>query len=192
MSDANISTGWWLWGKWGLAFLGFPLGGLAAQALVGGVETTVAGAIGGAATGSVIGAAQWLALRPRLGSPYAWVAATSMGMASGLALGVALSGIETVGSVLLLRGAVTGLAIGVAQWLVLRQHYPAEAIAWIPTVAACWSLSWAVTRSVGVDLTPDFSVFGSTGAWAFQLLTGLVLAWLLRQRPASPLLIQHD
>jgi hypothetical protein len=48
-------SSWQCWAGWGLAFLGFPLGGLAATALVGGVTTPVEGALGGAATGVVIG-----------------------------------------------------------------------------------------------------------------------------------------
>jgi hypothetical protein len=182
MATANeVGTNWRLWGRWGLAFLGFPLGGLAALGVVGGVETSLDALLGGLATGAVIGAAQWLAARPRLGDAYAWVAATAFGMGAGLALAVGLLGSDTSGSELLWRGALTGLAIGIAQWLVLRRHY-ANAIVWVPTIAIGWALGWLVTRAVGVDLSPNFSVFGSTGAWAFQLLSGLVLGWLLRQQ----------
>jgi membrane associated rhomboid family serine protease len=53
---------WWM-----LAFLGFPLGGQLALAVVGPVEGALSGALGGALAGAVIGAAQWLALRPHLG-----------------------------------------------------------------------------------------------------------------------------
>jgi hypothetical protein len=45
-----------------------------------------------------------------------------------------------------------------------------------------------VTRAVGVELAPNFTVFGSTGAWLFQLLTGLTLAWLLRADTNQPTL----
>ena len=37
-----------------------------------------------------------------------------------------------------------------------------------------------ITRSVGVDLGPKWTVFGSTGAWAFQVLTGLAMFLMLR------------
>jgi hypothetical protein len=185
MTSNQPSTGWRFWGGWGLAFLGFPLGGLAAIGLVGGVESVLDGAIGGAACGVVLGTVQWLALRRRLSLPRSWIVATSLGMAGGLALTMALFGTSTAGSVLLLRAASTGLLIGLAQWVVLRRSVP-RAWVWVPTVAAGWALGWAVSSAAGVELMPNFAVFGSTGAWAFQALTGLVLTWLLAQRAATP------
>jgi hypothetical protein len=176
--------GWTFWAGWGAAFLGFPLGGLAGRALAGAVATPLDGALAGAATGAVIGAVQWLALRPRLTLTPWWIAATAAGMAAGLALGTALLGAETSGVALPLRGVLTGAAIGGAQWALLRRAAAGAAI-WPPVVALGWGAGWAVTRAAGVDLTPQWSVFGSTGAWAFQLVTGLALAWLLRRRVAS-------
>jgi hypothetical protein len=106
-------------------------------------------------------------------------------MASGLALTLALFGTSTAGSVLLLRAASTDILIGLAQWVVLRGSV-LRAWVWVPTVAASWALGWAVSRASGLDLTPNFAVFGASGALAFQALTGLVLAWLLSQRAATP------
>lgn len=171
--------GWGFWTGWGLAFLGFPLGGLAGLALAGPITGVPQAALGGAATGAVIGAAQWLVLRWRLPLTPWWIAATAAGMAGGLALGVGLLGTDTAGAALLLRGLVTGAGIGLAQYLVLRGRLPRAPI-WPLVVAGGWAVGWVVTRAAGVDLTPHFTVFGATGAWAFQLLTGLALAWLLR------------
>ena len=185
MTSNHLSNGWRFWGAWGLAFLGFPLGGLASIGLIGGVESILDGAIGGATCGAVLGGVQWLVLRRRLSLSRSWIVATSLGMAGGLALGVVLFGTSTVGSVLLLRGVSTGLVIGLAQWVVLRGSVP-RAWVWVPTVATGWALGWAVSRAIGLDLALDFAVFGSTGALAFQALTGLVLAWLLSQRAATP------
>ena len=148
MTSNHLSTGWRFWGAWGLAFLGFPLGGLAAIGLVGGVESVLDGAIGGAACGAALGAVQWLVLRRRLSLPRSWIVATSLGMAGGLALTLALFGTSTAGSVLLLRGVSTGLLIGLAQWVVLRRSVP-RAWVWVPTVAAGWALGWAVSRAIG-------------------------------------------
>ena len=171
---------WRFWAGWGLAFIGFPLGGLAASALVGGVTTPLDGAIGGAATGAVIGLAQWLVLRRRLALTPWWIAATAVGMAAGLALGIALLGTDTAGITLPLRGLVTGAGIGIAQFVLLRGS-TARAFVW-PLVVACgWAIGWLVTRAVGVDLTANWSVFGAAGALTFQLLTGLALAWILPQ-----------
>jgi len=89
-AKTQTDGGWGFWGTWGLAFLGFPIGGLAGQALTGGVTTVTGALLGGVATGAVLGATQWLALSRRLPlSPSWWVAATAGGMAVGLAGGVA-------------------------------------------------------------------------------------------------------
>ena len=171
---------WRFWAGWGLAFVGFPLGGLAATALVGGVTTPVEGVIGGAATGAVIGLAQWLVLRRRLSLTPWWIAATAVGMGVGLALGIALFGTDTAGITLPLRGLVTGASIGIAQFALLRGN-TARAFVWPFVVACSWAIGWLVTRAVGVDLALQWSVFGAAGALTFQLLTGLALAWLLPQ-----------
>ena len=165
----------------GLRFLASRRAGLAAGALVGGVETPLDGAVGGAATGAVVGLAQWLVLRQRRPLSAWWIAATSGGMALGLALGVTLFGISTENPALPLRALVTGAAIGGAQMTLLR-GWRREAFIWPATVGAGWLIGWLITRAAGVNLEPNWSVFGSTGAWAFQLLTGLALAWLLRRR----------
>ncbi len=185
MASKRMVVGWPFWLTWAVAFLGFPLGGVAALAVVGGVNGVAEGAIGGLATGAVIGGVQWLVLRRRVPLSPLWIAATGAGMAAGLAASVAFFGTETGGNALLLRGALTGLAIGAAQWPVLRRVVGDAAVAWVPTVTAGWAIGWAVTRAVGVGLEPDFSVFGSTGAWAFQFLTGLVLAGLFRRRATA-------
>ena len=171
---------WRFWAGWGLAFVGFPLGGLAATALVGGVTTPVEGVIGGAATGAVIGLAQWLALRRRLALTPWWIAATAVGMGVGLALGIALLGTNTAGITLPLRGLVTGTGIGIAQFVLLH-GITVRALTW-PFVVACgWAMGWLVTRAAGIDLAQHWSVFGTSGALTFQLLTGLALAWMLPQ-----------
>jgi hypothetical protein len=184
MMSNRLSTGWRFWGGWALAFLGFPLGGLASIGLVGGVESVLDGAIGGAACGAVLGAVQWLVLRHRVSLSRSWIIATSLGMAAGLALTLVLFGTSTAGSTLLLRGMSTGLLIGLAQWVVLRRSVP-QAWVWVPTVAAGWTLGWAVSSAIGVSLAPNFAVFGASGALAFQALTALVLKWLLSQHIAD-------
>ena len=61
-----------------------------------------------------------------------------------------------------------------------------RAFVWAVVVTLGWAVGWMGTRAAGIDLTPNFTIFGSTGAWAFQLLTGLTLAWLLRQGSTAP------
>lgn len=177
-TTSRTGSGWGFWAGWGLAFLGFPLGGLAGLGLAGPIIGVPQAALGGAATGAVIGAAQWLVLRRRLPLAPWWIAATAAGMSGGLALGVGLLGVDTAGAALPLRGLVTGACIGLAQYLVLRRLSPRASI-WPFVVAGGWAVGWLVTRAAGVDLAPNFTVFGATGAWAFQVLTGLALAWVL-------------
>lgn len=177
--------GWRFWLTWGLAFLGFPLGGVAAAALAGPITTPLAGALGGAITGAVIGAAEWLVLRRRLSLTPGWIAATALGMGVGLALSVALLGTDTAGTPLALRGLITGVCIGATQCLLLRDKV-AHAPIWALAVALSWASCWLITRAVGVDLAQHWSVFGSSGALAFQFLTGLALAWLQQKENRAP------
>jgi hypothetical protein len=163
---------------WLLAFLGFPIGGAVAYSLVGAVDSPVRAALAGLITGLVIGVAQWLVLRQALPLNPGWNAVTGIGMAVGLAAGVALFGTENAGNPLLLRAALTGLLIGVAQWLLLREHVAMNGW-WLLVIAGAWAIAWAVTRAFGVDLTRQWSVFGSSGAIVFQLLTAVVLRLLL-------------
>jgi hypothetical protein len=102
-------------------------------------------------------------------------------MAVGMALGYALLGDETAGLPLLLRGLVTGAAIGLGQAALLRRVAPGVAV-WGLAVAVGWPLGWAVTRAAGIDLEWKWAVFGSSGALTFQLLTGLALAYATRSR----------
>jgi len=168
-----------------MAFFGFPVGGAAAAVLVGAITTPLEGALGGAVTGAVIGAAQWLVLRRRLPLTPAWIAATALGMGAGLALSIALLGTETGDIALPLRGLITGASIGGAQYLLLR-GVMSRAPVWALVVTLSWAIGWMITRAAGIDLARQWSVFGSSGALVFQLLTGLTLAWLLKERKVAP------
>ena len=190
-STVASAGGWSFWMGWALAFVGFPLGGVAAAALIGPITTPLAGAIGGAITGAVLGTAEWLALRRQLSLSPWWIAATALGMGTGLALGVALLGTSTDGAALPLRGLITGAGIGIAQFVLLR-GVSSRAPIWPLIVVLSWALGWMTTRAIGVDLALQWSVFGSSGALTFQLLTGLALAWMLQgnrvaSRPAAEL-----
>jgi hypothetical protein len=171
--------GWGFWVGWGAAFLGFPIGGLAGLGAAGAVTGIPQALIGGAATGAVIGATQWLVLHRRLAVTPWWIVATAVGMGGGLALGVALLGTDMDGLTLPLRALVTGAGIGIAQFAVLRS-ITSRAPAWALIVTLGWALGWLITRAAGIDLAPQWSVFGASGAVVFQLLTGLALAWMLQ------------
>jgi hypothetical protein len=177
----ELSTYWRFWLYWILAFLSFPIAGLLAN-LVGAVTTPVRAIFAGAVAGATLGLVQWLVLRSRLPLlSIAWAVAMSVGMAVGLAISTVLLGSETGGNELLWRAAITGLCIGIAQYVVLRQVVPLpQAVIWIGVVAIGWAVGWFVTRAAGIDLSFKWSVFGISGALTFQLLTGLALYFLLR------------
>lgn len=179
------AAGWQFWMGWMPAFLGFPLGGVVAAALVGPITTPLAGALGGVLAGAVVGTAQWLVLRRRLPLSFWWIAATALGMAAGLALGILLLGTGSEGAALPLRGLITGASIGVAQSLLLRK-LSSRAPAWALIVALGWALGWVITRAVGVDLALNWAVFGSSGALTFQLLSGLLLRWVVNFERGAP------
>ena len=169
------------WGLgWLIAFLGFPIGGALAVALIARLETPLDGIIGGAVAGLVIGAAQWLALRRRLPLGWTWPVATAASMALGLALGVLLFGADTTIEATLLRAIPAGLLIGVAQAWLLRPHARSAAL-WAIAVPLLYVAAWFITAQViGGSLNIGFVVFGASGAIAFQALTGVVLWGLLR------------
>ncbi|MBI3971838.1 MAG: hypothetical protein HY332_11165 [Chloroflexi bacterium] len=162
--------------RWLTTFLAFPVGGWLAIQTVGSIEgplTAAAGAIGGA----VIGAAQWLALRPRGIGPR-WAVSTAVAMAAGSALATALTGARTEVQALMLSGLVTGALVGGAQAATIRRG-PLRAAAWTGVVSLAWSLGWLTTWSAGIDVERGYLVFGASGAIVATLLTSVALWRLL-------------
>ena len=142
-------------------FLGFPAGGVVAHLVAGPVDGVAAALLGGAITGAVLGAVQaWGDGDPRPAAGR-WIAATTAGLAAGLALGSAAVGYGTSLGELVAQGAICGLAIGTAQALVLRGR---AAYLWAPALSALWALGWAISTSIGVDVDTRWTVFGASGA----------------------------
>jgi hypothetical protein len=166
---------------WPVAILGgFPVGGLVANLIVGKVDGVGAALVGGLIAGAIVGAAQWLALRPLV--PWAWLVATSVGMAAGLTAGAALVEYGVGRGDLALMGAVTGLGVGGLQALVLARRVPG-ALWWAAANPPAWALAWGVTSFVITrNVEEHFAVFGASGALVFALLTWLVLTVLFRRR----------
>ena len=108
------------WLLWTVAFVSFPLAGIAAQAAAGRINDAVAALVGGLVAGAVIGTGQWLAARRLLGDPLAWIAATAAAMGIGLLAGAWVVGYGTSVGELALMGAITGIPLGAAQAFLLR------------------------------------------------------------------------
>jgi hypothetical protein len=164
---------------WPVAILvGFPIGGYAANIIVGKIDSVGAALLGGLIAGAIIGAAQWLALRSIV--PWVWVVATSVGMASGLTVGAALVDYGISRADLALMGAVTGLAVGGLQAFLLARR-GSGALWWVVVNPPAWALAWFVTTFVITkNVKEHFAVFGASGALVFALLTWLVLTFLFR------------
>jgi hypothetical protein len=168
---------------WPVAILvGFPIGGLVANLIVGKIDTIGAAFAGGLIAGGIIGASQWLALRPLVS--WAWLLATSVGMAAGLATGAALIDYGISRGDLAVMGAVTGLGVGGLQALLVAR--PASgAILWAAVNPPAWALAWLVTTFVITkNVKEHFAVFGASGALTFALLTWIVLTFLFRHQRA--------
>jgi hypothetical protein len=173
---------------WLGVFISFPIAGLAAQALVGSVDNVLDGLAGGAVAGMVIGLAQWLVLRRTHRAKAAWIGATSLGMGAGLALAVALFGSATSQEQIIMRALVTGGLMGLAQGVMWGKGRAIAAL-WTLIVAGTFTASWIVTGGViGKSLSNGYTIFGSSGALLFQLITGLVILLALPAavEPASP------
>jgi hypothetical protein len=113
-----------------VSFLGFPIGGYASYLLIGPVDSLLPSLLGGLLTGAVLGALQVWALGRSRPSATRWVMATALGLMVGLGVGAAVVGYQTTLSALIVQGAVTGLAVGAAQAVVLAPRLGRAAVAW--------------------------------------------------------------
>jgi len=155
----------------------FPVAGYIGWMVGGRVDAVDAALVGGALTGAGLGAAQWWAGKGALGRPAAWIGASAVGYAVGLAAGAALVGYDTDLGSLAVMGLVSGAALGAAQGLVLaRKGRRALALPWALAMPALFALGWSVASVTGIGVDDQFTVFGAGGALVFTLLSGLLLA----------------
>lgn len=167
---------------WCGSFIGFPIGGLVSRAVVGPIDEVWTAVAAGAITGAFVGAAQWLSLR-HIGIDARWIVLTAAGLAVGMGVAVAILDYGTSVGDLATLGAVSGLFVGAAQWVLLRDRV-GPSLLWIPAVAALWALGWILTTSIGVDVEQRWAVFGAIGAVTFAVLSGGLL-WVLSRTGAS-------
>jgi hypothetical protein len=157
----------------GLMVLGIPLAGYLGWGVAGHVDGVTPALIGGALTGAGIGFAQWLTLRRSLGLGLEWIAATSAGLAIGLAIGASVVGYETTMSQVAIMGAIQGAFVGIAQGMLLRNKFSIWPV-WIVAMPVFFSIGWVVTDLV-IDSGQQFTVFGASGSVVFAILSGLLL-----------------
>lgn len=167
------------WLRWTAVLFVFPVAGLLARAVAGPADDFGAALLSGAIAGVLLGAGMWIALGRTV--PAIWIPLTAGGLAVGLAFGAALVGYRTGMVDLISMGAVSGLAMGIGQWWLLRDRV-SRAVFWPLGMALAWAIGWGVTTAIGVDVALQWPVFGVSGAVVAMALSGALLAVL---RPAS-------
>jgi len=170
---------------WPLAIiLGFPIAGYIANLTVGAVDSVGAALAGGLIAGAVVGAAQWLALRRVV--PWIWIAATSIGMAAGLALGAALVDYGTSRVDLMMMGAVTGGVVSGLQTVLLVRRGVSGALWWVVANPPAWAFAWLVSSYVITkNIDERFTNFGASGCLLYALVTGVLLEAMYRRTEAQ-------
>jgi hypothetical protein len=113
-----------------------------------------------------------------------WIAATAVGLSVGLGIGSTAVGFATSLQALVVQGAISGLAVGAAQAVVLHHRLGALALGWPPALAAFWAIGWFITTSVGVQVEEQFTVFGAAGAITVTLLTAVLPTILAHRAPS--------
>jgi len=161
------------WLLWTAGFLAFPIAGILAEALSGRINDFSSALLGGMVAGAVIGTGQWLVAR-RLLDAQTWIPATALAMGIGLGVGAWAVGYGTSLGELALMGAITGIALGVAQAYLLRDRV-ANAWMWAAAMPLLWALGWTVSTFIGVSVDNQFAVFGASGAITFMALSGVLL-----------------
>jgi hypothetical protein len=170
----------WLWVV--AILVSLPIAGYIADLVVDGVDSVGAALAGGLIVGAIVGAAEWFVLRQRVS--WLWIPATIVGMAVGLVAGAALVDYGIGRGDLALMGAVTGLAVGTMQALVLARDRIPGAVWWAVANPPAWALSWVVTSYViSRNIDERFAIFGASGALVYGLLTMLLLTRLFRATP---------
>jgi hypothetical protein len=167
------------WYKWLLTALAFPPAGYIAYGVVGRVDSVTPAVLGGLIVGALIGAAQWALLRRR-GVGLIWVAVTAAGLGVGLAAGAALVSYRTNLSSLVVMGAISGVAVGLAQGATLGK--PSSMLLWGGATAVLWPVGWIVSYFWGVDVDKQWMVFGISGALVFAFVQSFIVQALVPAR----------
>jgi hypothetical protein len=141
-----------------------------------------AAAIGGLVSGAGIGAAQWALLRRR-GVGVGWVPATALGLAAGLAVGAAIVSYRTDVTSLALMGALSGLAVGMAQGATFRDT--PRMLGWSAITAVLFALGWVITTAFGIDVEEQWVNFGLSGCLTLAFLQSIVIGAFVPAKATS-------
>jgi hypothetical protein len=170
------------WYRWLLTALAFPPAGLIAHVIAGRVDSVPAAVLNGVIAGAGIGTAQWALLRRR-GVGISWIAVTAVGLGTGLAVGAALVSYRTDITSLVIMGAVSGLAVGIAQGMTLGDTK--RTLGWSAATAALWALGWTVTTAGGIDVSQQWAVFGAYGCLTLAFLQSMIIGAFVPAKPVT-------
>jgi hypothetical protein len=172
-SERRSFPGW----RWVAVAVAFPIAGYIGWKVGGRVDAVGAALVGGGLTGAGLGAVQWWAADGLLGRAAAWIGASAVAYAVGLAAGAALVRYDTDLGSLALMGVVSGAVLGAAQGLVLaREGRHRLALPWGLAMPVLFGLGWCASTGIGIDVADQFTVFGAAGSTLFMLLSGFLLA----------------
>jgi hypothetical protein len=160
------------WWRWLLTAVAYPPAGLLAHVVAGRVDSMSGAVLNGVIAGAGIGAAQWALLRHRDVSR-AWIPATAVGLAAGLAAGAALVSYRTDITSLAVMGGVSGLGVGMAQGTMLGDTK--RMLGWSAASAALFALGWTVTTAGGIDVSQQWAVFGAFGCTTLAFLQSMIV-----------------
>jgi hypothetical protein len=110
------------------------------------------------------------------------VVATAVGLSAGLAFGASLVGFSTDFRDLVVQGAISGLAVGLAQAITLLPRIGLIVAIWPVYLAGAWAAGWAISTSIGIQVGERFTVFGAAGAVTVALLTSILPVLLNNRR----------
>ncbi len=202
MQSEAVGSNWGLLVQWVMIntfgiMVGLPIVGLIFVLLTGTLDfSNAVAALFVAITGILLGVFQWLVLRSQIERSHWWILSTSIGLAVGVA--VIIGAIHWVSDrqlpetgKSLLVGTIFGIMLGIAQWLVLRQHLR-HSILWIlgSMVGCALGLMWGLDALARSTATVD-SEFGVAAIFAgllfrlmltYSAITGILLLWLLQDR----------
>ena len=135
------------WWRWMLTALAFPPAGYLGWLLAGHVDSASAAASAGVVTGAVLGARPVAAASPPRRHPPMGVRTPRWASASASPSAPRSSAIETDRVSLAVMGAVSGLAVGLAQAGAVRSGM-SSVLTWGGTTGALWALGWIVSSFV--------------------------------------------
>jgi hypothetical protein len=147
----------------------------------------------GLCAGVLIGGAQWVVLRRYNRGAHWWFLATVVGWAASVGVNFAFLGLTamhlavtdwilSLGTAsLLVYGAMTGLVVGLVQWVVLRR-WGSRTLIWILIVIVAQAVS-----DIGGGPLRTYVTAAALLSWLAQgLITGAGMAFLLNQKQMGP------